>query len=254
MNVSACCQWFVMGCWMRHDWQGAAWYLSLPLASACSALLFEPCVQLTVSVTAAGSRAWTLLFLSTCRTPPPTGKPYLNPASGICSWSKKTPVRLAIRYQSLCGCAGWVGGWAVDAQAPWEARVLSGHQRVRTEGMVHLGARAGCGEPAAKCFEKERDSRRSSTCPYQNQDLPNSRWFSQLLIYNLWLHQTSPVSWLWNVLKVKSVIKWNRVLRRYSGLFVPTVGSKSEHKGLLTVEEGATSSGFTIYFQRKNIC
>lgn len=149
---------------------------------------------------------------------------------------------------------GWVGGlWTRGRRGRLRCSPgISGYGR---REWSTLGQGLGVGnQRQSKCFEKEQDSRCSSSCPYQNEDLPNSHWFSQLLIYNLWLHQASPVSWLWNVLKVKSVIKRNRVLRRYSGLFVPMVGSKSEHKGLLTVEEGATSSGFTIYFQRKNIC
>lgn len=42
-------------------------------------------------------------------------------------------------------------GWE---QALREARVLSSCKWVWTEGTVHLGARAGHGGPAAKCFEE----------------------------------------------------------------------------------------------------
>lgn len=112
MNVSACCRWFVMGCWMRHDWQGAAWYLSLPLASACSALLFEPCVQLTVSVTAAGSRAWTLLFLSTCRTPPPPLENLIWIQLLVFALGLKKPQWGSPSGTKVCADVrgGWVGG------------------------------------------------------------------------------------------------------------------------------------------------
>ena len=44
-------------------------------------------------------------------------------------------------------------GWE---QALWEAQALASRERVWTERMVHLGARAGHGGPVAKCFEKER--------------------------------------------------------------------------------------------------
>lgn len=155
MNVGACCQWCVLGCWRWLDWQSSMMWKFAPGFSGtylkcvafwtlCSVNNFSNCCRQQGVDTA--------VFVKMQKTP--TWKPYLNLASDICCWSKHW-VRLAIRYQSQCTCGRWVGcRWAgVGTGAPGGSGALQlwvGMDRRNT------GARAGHEGPAAKCFEKER--------------------------------------------------------------------------------------------------